>query len=297
MYDRVTAGGWGFGGGRSSEQQVGAATGIVWSKDGYIITNAHVVFNEDAGQVYGRIKVTLYNEEEYDAEVVGYDRKTDLAVIKVQADNLQPAEFGQSTQLRLGQRVVVLGNNASYGWSVTQGVISGLARDVYEETAYAIKCLQTDAVINFGNSGGPLINTSGQVVGINSAKIVQTGYEGLGFSIPIEEARPILENLITNGYVKGRVMLGITGNTVTTSGYEGFRIQEISPDSPMADTNARAGDIITHVNDVRVKSYVELSTELNKNKVGDKVKITLMRVLDGGATEPVNVTVTLMEAR
>ena len=298
MYDKVSSGGWPGMGGGSTEQQVGAATGIVWSKDGYIITNAHVVYNDDRGQVYSRIKVTLWNGKEYEATVVGYDTHTDLAVIKVTADDLVPAVFGKSTQLQLGERVVVLGNNASYSWSVTQGIISGLARDVYEETAFSIKCLQTDAVINPGNSGGPLLNTSGQVVGINSAKIVQEGYEGIGFSIPIEEARPILESLIKNGYVKGRVMLGITGQTVTAEGYEGFRIEKINNDSPMKNTEAKQGDIITHVNGVRVKKYAELSAELNKHADGDTVVITIMRVdTFSGSSTSKDISVKLIEAK
>ncbi|MBO5797936.1 MAG: trypsin-like peptidase domain-containing protein [Clostridia bacterium] len=162
-----------FFGQSAEETEAGEATGIVWTADGYIITNAHCVYNESAGRPYSRIEVELYDGTVFEnATVIGYDTTTDLAVIRVNAKTLTPATFGDSDALQLGDRVLALGNNSGLGWTVTGGMVSGLARDVYEETNYAIKCLQVDAVINPGNSGGPLLNSSGQVIGINSAKIV-----------------------------------------------------------------------------------------------------------------------------
>ncbi len=281
----------------SLEQVAGVASGIIWTKDGYIITNAHCVYNEKTSSTYSRIAVTLYDGTEYEnAQIVGYDVTTDLAVIRVEADDLTPADFGNSDALQLGDRVVVLGNNSGLGWSVTEGCVSGLARDVYEETNYAIKCLQTDATINPGNSGGPLLNTSGQVVGINSAKIVAEGYEGLGFSIPIKEATPILENLVEYGYAKGRVKLGITGRTISFTGFEGFQIESIAEDSSLAGTGAKSGDIITHVNGVRVKSYEEMRNELTKHAVGEQVTLTLLRVESAGRSNSFDVRVRLLES-
>ena len=194
-------------------------------------------------------------------------------------------------------RVIALGNAGGLEWSASQGIVSGLARDVYEDTGYSIKCLQTDAAINPGNSGGPLINNQGQVVGVNSAKIAAEGYEGLGFSIPISEAKPIVDDLLKYGKVKGRVMLGITGTEVTTPGYEGFMINSINDDSVLQGTNAQAGDIITHVNGTRVTSYTAMRTELTKYNVGDTITLTLMRVESRtGQTVSFNVECVLAES-
>ena len=255
--------------------QSGTASGIIWTTDGYIITNCHVVYNEDTGKVYDRVDVELYDGTTYEgAEIIGYDQYTDLAVIKVDATDLQAAEFGDSSQLQLGDKVVAIGNAGGLNWTVTQGIVSGLARDVYEDTGYAIKCLQVDAAINPGNSGGPLLNSLGQVVAINSAKITAEGYEGLGFSIPISEAQDILNDLVKYGYVKGRVMLGITGRSLYGTG---FRIEAINSDSCLAGTEAQVGDIITAINGTQIADYEALQTELSKYSVGDTVELTLLR--------------------
>lgn len=262
-------------GGNSQLTQAGSASGIIWTADGYIITNCHVVYNEDTGKFYDRVDVELYDGTVYEgAEVVGYDQYTDLAVIKIDATGLTPAEFGDSSQLQLGDKVVAIGNAGGLNWTVTQGIVSGLARDVYEDTGYAIKCLQVDAAINPGNSGGPLMNSQGQVVAINSAKIAASGYEGLGFSIPINEAKEILDDLVKYGYVKGRVMLGITGRSLNGVG---FRIEAINSDSCLAGTEAQVGDIITAVDGVAVVDYESMRTELSKHSVGDSVELTLLR--------------------
>ncbi len=296
MYMTVSSG---YFASSEEEMQAGEATGIVWTADGYIITNAHCVYSEDYGRVFSRIEVELYDGTLFStATVVGYDTTTDLAVIRVDSTELTPAQFGDSNALRLGDRVLALGNNSGLGWTVTGGMVSGLARDVYEETNYAIKCLQVDAVINPGNSGGPLLNSSGQVVGINSAKIVAEGYEGLGFSIPINEAKKVLQDLVSYGYVKGRVMLGIEGYTFDTyRGYEGFYISVIGKNSCFVGTDTQVGDIITHINDVRVKSYAEMREQLTSYAVGDTVTVTLMRIRRNNPTvETVTVSITLMES-
>lgn len=299
MYEQVRSGFGGFGGSdNASIQQTGVSSGIIMTSDGYIITNEHCVINEDTNQPYARIDVTTYDGTVYeDAQIIGSDKDTDLAVIKITAANLQEAEFGDSSQLAMGDRVIALGNAGGLEWSASQGIVSGLARDVYEDTGYSIKCLQTDAAINPGNSGGPLINNQGQVVGVNSAKIAAEGYEGLGFSIPISEAKPIVDDLLKYGKVKGRVMLGITGTEVTTPGYEGFMINSINDDSVLQGTNAQAGDIITHVNGTRVTSYTAMRTELTKYNVGDTITLTLMRVESRtGRTVSFNVECVLAES-
>ncbi len=288
-----------YGFGAETLTQVSAATGIVMTKDGYVITNWHVVIDEETGKAFDRIDVTTYDGTLYeDATVIGADESTDLAVIKIDAKNLSPAEFGDSSKLIMGARVITLGNAGGLQWSASQGIVSGLARDVYDDTGYSIKCLQTDAAINPGNSGGPLLNNRGQVVGINSAKIAADGYEGLGFSIPINEAKAIIDDLTKYGYVRGRVELGITGYAVNNAVYKGFVIGSITKTSSLADTSARVGDLITAVDGVKIDGYGALRSELAKHKAGDTVTLSLLR-LDSrsGQENTFTVTCTLKESK
>jgi serine protease Do len=279
-----------------------AASGIVMTEDGYIITNSHCVYNSDTKTEYARIDVTMYDGTVYEsATIIGYDPSTDLAVIKVDATGLTAAEFGDSSAVEVGDRVVTLGSTQGGSivmqWSASQGILSGQARDVYEDTGYTIKCLQVDAAINPGSSGGPLLNMYGQVVGINSAKIVLSGYDRLGFSIPINEAKTIIDDLVKYGYVKGRVSLGVAGQSVTSVGYEGYMIQSISSDSSFVGTSVQVGDIITYVDDVRVTDYSTLRAELVKHSVGDTVKLTLLRVnTQTRTTSTIEVSVVLGES-
>lgn len=302
MYEKVES----YFGADESYQEAGGASGIVMTEDGYIITNRHCVINEDSADQhqYGRIDVTMHDGTVYeDVEVIGTDKYTDLAVIKVNATGLKRAEFGDSSDIYLGDRVVAIGNAGGMQWTVTQGILSGVGRDVYDDTDYAIKCLQVDAAINPGNSGGPLFNAYGQVIGINSAKMrTEYGYEGLGFAIPINEAKPVIDDLLKYGYVKGRVMLSITGTAFPTTGYEGydagFRIVSINADSVFQGTSVRVGDVITHIAGVRVKDASELSAELSKHQVGEQVEITLYRINSGSRQQTsFTVTVTLAESR
>lgn len=286
-----------FNFGESNLTEVAGSTGIVMKKNGYIITNRHCVINEQTGKKYDRIDVTTYDGKTYEnAMVVGSDEATDLAVIKVDATNLTPAKFGDSDELAVGARVVALGNAAGLSWTATQGIVSAKARDVYDDTGYAIKCLQVDVPINNGNSGGPLLNKQGLVVGINSAKIAASGFEGLGFSIPINEAKAIVDNLLKHGYVKGRVALGITGQTVSSGAYKGFMIVSIEEGSALQGTKAMAGDLIVGVDNVTVTDYGTLRSELAKHKVGDKVKLKMLRSDQRtGQVSTLYVTVTLKE--
>lgn len=278
MYSSSTNTGFPFGQTTEQEVQAGSASGIVMTADGYIITNCHCVLNESTNKVFTRIDVKTYDGKVYEnAKIIGYDSSTDLAVIKVAATDLKPAEFGNSDALKMGNKVVAIGNSGGLGFSTTQGIVSGLARDVYEDTGYAIKCIQIDAAINPGNSGGPLFNAAGQVIAVNSAKIAASGYEGIGFSIPINEAKIIIDDILKNGYVTGRVALGITGQTYSDSYYHGFLIYSIEDDSPLKNTDVQRGDLITAVDGVAVKSYAELRTELAKHKVGDIITLTLLR--------------------
>lgn len=293
----ITYGGFSFGNSKE-ESKLGTASGIVMSKDGYIITNAHVVLNENTNEVHTRIEVVLYSGATYTAKVIGYDEDTDLAIIKVEANNLKPASFGNSDAVSIGDRVVTIGNSGGLEWSASQGIISGLKRDVYDETGYSIQCLQIDAVINPGNSGGPLLNNKGEVIGINSAKIVYSGIEGLGFSIPIKEAKSILDDFIKFGHVTGRVELGISGYTVTQAGYEGFLVYEINADSCLQGTSIQQYDIITGINGTDISNRTELRNQLSKYKPGDTVTLSMLRITNRstGETETFNVQVTLKES-
>ena len=231
-----------------SLEAAGYGSGIIISDDGYIVTNAHVIEGAEA------VKVVLYNEEEYEAEVIGSDIQTDIAVLKIDAENLVEVELGDSSQLEIGETVYALGNpgGLSLQSSFTDGMISGLDRVINVESSYYMSVIQTSAAINPGNSGGALINEYGQVVGITSAKIISTDYEGIGFAIPTETAKPLIEDIIKNGYVSGRAMIGInviTIDSVTARYYdvpEGVQIIEINPDGSLYGTEVKDGDIITH---------------------------------------------------
>lgn len=289
----------GFYFGESNLTEAAAASGIVMTKDGYIITNRHCVINEETGKPYDRVDVTTYDGKTYEAaEIIGTDEATDLAVIKVDAKNLTPAQFGDSDELAVGARVVALGNAAGLSWTATQGIVSAKARDVYDDTGYAIKCLQVDVAINSGNSGGPLLNKQGMVVGINSAKIAATGYEGLGFSIPINEAKAVIDSLLKNGYVKGRVALGITGQTIDSGEYKGFMIASIESGSCLEGTAAQVNDLIVAVDGVTVTDYGTLRAELAKHDVGDRVTLKLLRSdRRTGQVSSLTVTVNLKEQK
>ena len=197
----------------------GSGSGIIMSSDGYIITNAHVVSMPDGSAANG-LEVVLSDGTRLEAWLVGADSRTDLAVIKVDATDLPYAEFGNSDQMEIGETVIAIGSpgGEDLSSSVSQGIISGLNRQIKTSSeGYSINCIQTDAAINPGNSGGPLVNQFGQVIGINSAKLVDTQYEGIGFAIPMNDAKPIIDQLITYGRVTDRARLGITGVAITYS--------------------------------------------------------------------------------
>lgn len=256
----------------------GQGSGIILSEDGYIITNAHLVTDAVS------FEVVLPDGESYRAEVVGTDPRNDLAVLKVNAQGLTCAEFGNSDQTEVGERVCVIGNPGGLRFqnSLTVGYVSALNRSVYINN-YTINCIQTDAAINPGNSGGPLINAYGQVIGISSAKIALEEYEGICFAIPISEAMPILRQLIAEGKVTGRAMLGITASAVKASEAEfyeiplGLWVQSVVPGADIARKGVREGDIITHINNQPVYSLDACSNILKEYSPGDTVAVTIFR--------------------
>lgn len=252
-------------------------SGIIFSQDGYVITNAHVIGNSKTAYA---IRVVTSDGKVYKAGVVGYDSRTDIAVLKMDdAKGLTPATFGDSSQLEVGQDIIVVGNpgGLDYQNTTTKGVISALDRKL--STSSLTKYIQTDAAINPGNSGGPLVNYYGQVVGITTSKIVSETYEGMGFAIPSQTVKSIVDTLVKNGYVEGRVKIGISGIAVTSdqaSNYnipQGIYVQSIVSGGPCDGTSLKEGDIITEVDGETITSFADVYAILETHKPGDKIKV------------------------
>ena len=269
----------------NKEEESGSASGIVMSQDGYIITNAHAVVSSDKKHICQSVQVHLSDGEIFTAQVVGVDTVTDIAVLKISANGLKVAPFGNSDNLKVGQRAVAIGNpiGLELAGSVTQGIISGVSREIQNDST--VKYIQTDAPINPGNSGGALINKYGQVIGINTAKI--QSFEGIGFAIPINEAKPIIDDIIQNGYVTDRARIGITyqlvqQDIIDTMGIPaGMRVVSVSEDTDAYRKGLKAGDIITHINGVEVESTEQVANMIKEKKAGDSLDLTVYRVEKG----------------
>ena len=256
----------------------GTGSGVIMTEDGTIMTNAHVVSGAQS------ITVRVMDGTEYEATLLGMDEKTDLAVIKIDATGLTPAEFGDSSSIVQGEIAVAIGNplGLAFEGSVTQGIISAVSREI-EVDGRTMTYIQTDAAINPGNSGGALVNGSGQVIGINSVKVSSSDVEGLGFAIPISVALPIAEQLTTYGYVTGRPSIGIGGEDVTDYMVYYYRIPRgvlvglVTPDSGAETGGVEVGDVIVGLNGVSVSSMDELTNEKDKFSPGDTVTLTVYR--------------------
>ncbi|MDE5569194.1 MAG: trypsin-like peptidase domain-containing protein [Ruminococcus sp.] len=248
---------------------LGTGSGVILTNDGYIVTNAHVL---DAN---GYHDVHTADDKIYSAKVIGRDSKTDIAVLKVNADNLSPAILGDSDEVMVGEQVIAVGNPAGLSNTVTDGIVSAVNRKVRSDTTgFEMNCIQTNADISPGNSGGALVNMYGQVIGITSSKYASTLYEGLGFAITINEAKPIIEELINNGFIGGRFRIGITlisMNDISSlyaiqdelglelpEDFSGIYINDISEDCDIANTELKKGDFITEINGIPVSTYDEL---------------------------------------
>lgn len=261
-----------------SEQEAGSGSGIIISSDGYIVTNSHVI--EGASAIY----VVLNNGENYSARVVGMDTKTDIAVIKIDAKNLAKAELGKSSDLKVGELAVAIGNplGLEFQGSVTAGVISALDRSM-EVDGRKYTLVQTDAAINPGNSGGPLVNKYGYVIGINTVKISSSATEGMGFAIPIDIALPIIEELIEKGYVSGRPQIGIEIINITEAmsmQYNvpvGVYVVNVVFGSAAEKAGIKSGDIIIKADGISVSTAEMLNDVKDKYKVGDTLTLTIVR--------------------
>ena len=269
-----TFGTYSYWGRQIENQELGSGSGIIYSEDGYIITNYHVIENATS------VQVTLGDEQQYDATIVGSDPNSDLAVLKIDATGLPAATFGDSDELRIGELVVAIGNPLGYENTVTDGIVSGLNRQLNDYTDN-MTLIQTNAAINSGNSGGALANSRGEVIGINSAKLVASNAEGMGFALSINQVKPVVEELITKGHVS-RPYLGVSINSQyqvdeeTAEKYEipmGIQVAEVVPGSPASKAGLRAGDIIYKVNDTLIQSFDDLSDIISASHVGDELRI------------------------
>ncbi len=291
----------------------GEGTGIIMSEeDGYtyILTCAHVISESGA-----TIMIQTDDKSEYSADIVGYDKKTDVGVLSVKATGLKVAEFGDYTQCSVGETVYAIGNpgGSEFAGSFTRGMISAIDRPITSSSSsgYTMDCIQHDAAINPGNSGGALVNALGQVIGINSIKIVDEEYEGMGFAIPITVAKEIVDDLIKNGYVANRPALGIT--YATLSQYPAYAmyasikglpngsiiIAEINPNGALADTDAQVGDIITHVDGKALDTSSVLLDAIHNSRVGDTLELTIERVdfNNNYKSQTITVRATLVEEK
>jgi len=257
----------------------GYGSGVIYDKSGLIVTNNHVV--DGASEII----VSLADGRSAQGKVLGADAATDLAVVKIELDNLPVAEFGDSSTVQVGEPAIAIGNplGMEFRGSVTVGIISALNRSV-EIGEKKFTLFQTDAAINPGNSGGALVNADGEIIGINSAKIGVSNVEGMGFAIPINSVKPIIKELAS----KGRIAHPYVGASLIDKDiakhygfdmdlHDGLFIMKLSKGGPLARAGARTGDIITEFNGVKVQTVAALRDEIAKKKVGDQVNITVLR--------------------
>lgn len=291
-----------------SGQLSGEGSGILWGEDStgtytYVVTCAHVI--NESGVTYG---VLLLNGKTYEAELVATDTRTDIGVLRIKATGLPLAEIGDSSTLKVGEPIYAIGNpgGSEYFGSITDGIVSAIDRSV--SATYTMTCIQHNAAINPGNSGGALVNTAGQIVGINSSKIASTEYEGMGFAVPTSIAQSVVESLIKYNYVPNRPKLGIQYSEV--SAYQLYSmvvsikglpqgslvIAGISADSSLADTQAQVGDLIIAVNGKDMDDSSVLLDLIDTGAVGDTLTLTLCRIEQRTyKTETFDVTIKLIE--
>lgn len=258
-------------------------SGIIYSEDGYIITNYHVI-ESAINNEKALVEVSLPNDDtKYEAKVIGGDQTTDLAVIKIDKTGLTKAELGESSKLEVGEMAVAIGNplGEEFAGSVTVGYISALNRQITAD-GRTYNLIQTDAAINPGNSGGALVNSTGKIIGINTVKISVTGVEGLGFAIPIDDALPIIKELIENGKIV-RPYIGVSGidldeNTAKRNNLvQGIYVAQVLNGSPAKEAGLQRGDVIVKIEGTEVKTMEELNKVKNTKKIGDTITLTVNR--------------------
>lgn len=296
-----------FGNRGQSQTATATGSGIIISEDGYILTNNHIVStsssssNSSSNNYYSvseaeKVTVTLFNDDKtYDAKIVGTDEQTDLAVIKIEKTGLPKAEFADSDNIKVGEFAMAVGNPLGMQSSITCGVVSAVNRKITDSDGKEFTLIQTDAAINAGNSGGALVNSQGQVIGINTLKLQGTGIEGMGFAIPINSTTDITSQLIQYSKVK-RPYIGITGmdlseNTAKANNLvKGIYVKAIDDFSAAEKAGVKIGDVIIEADGTKISTMDELNSIKNKHSIGDEMKIKVNR--DGQEKE---LTLTLGE--
>ncbi|WP_273399820.1 S1C family serine protease [Traorella massiliensis] len=257
----------------------GAGSGVVFSDAGLIVTNHHVIDGAD------EIKVRLTNGDEYDAELIASDAQSDLAVLRIDAENLTPVVLGDSDTLNVGESVIAIGNPlGSLGGTVTEGILSAKDREITID-GQSMTLLQTSAAINPGNSGGGLFNSKGELIGVVNAKSSGSDIEGLGFAIPINIAKSVVNDLVENGKVSGRITLGITYYEISsiTQAMEhgvnvlGLLVSEVTSNSNAAAAGIQANDVIVEADGEQVTTSDDLRSALSSHKIGDTMTFTVVR--------------------
>lgn len=286
---------------RNKSTATAAGSGIIISEDGYILTNNHIVNSSSTSYYYelgkaNKVTVTLYNDStKYDATIVGTDSQTDLAVIKIEKNGLKAAELGDSDAVQVGEFAMAIGNPLGLTDSVTAGIVSAVNREVSDQDGNSYVAIQTDASINSGNSGGALVNSRGQVIGVNTLKLSGTGVEGVGFAIPINSTKEIYEQLIQYNKVK-RPYIGIGEFDLDEQTAEdnnlvvGIYIKTIEDFSAGEKAGLKIGDVIVEVDGTKVTKMDELNAIKNQKQIGDTLKLKVFR--EGKEKE---ITVTLQE--
>ncbi len=297
----------------ASNQKAGEGSGIIVGEDAsgtytYVLTAAHML--SDKGTSFA---VQFTDGKEVEAELVGYDTKTDVGVVKVKATGYTAAEFGNSDKLVVGQKVYAIGNpgGAEFFGSFTSGIIGAIDRPVgRSNSSYDLECIQHNAAINPGNSGGALVNEYGQVIGLNSSKIAAEDYEGMGFAVPSNTVLEVYEELIEHGYVTNRPAIGITyfavANDYTYASiawrnslpYGSIVIQGISTNSSLNDTDVRKGDLIVAADGEKLETTDVLLEKIENSKIGDTLKLTIVRLNNNGSiARTFDVTIKLVESQ
>jgi len=271
-----------FGNGAQQYQQplMPVGSGVCISSDGYIVTNNHVVSNSDY------IEVVLDDKRIFTAKIIGADPSTDIALLKIDADNLSFIPYGNSDELKVGEWVMAVGNPFNLTSTVTAGIVSAKARDINISSPYSIESfIQTDAAVNPGNSGGALVNTNGELVGINTAIASQTGnYIGYSFAVPVNIVKKVVADLLEFGEVQraylGINIISIDQQLASQKGInqtQGVYIEEVYPKGAAADAGIIKGDVIVGVNEFQIKDIPQLHEQLTKYRPGDKIKMQIIR--------------------
>ena len=286
----ITTNFWGY-----RTQSAASGSGFIITDDGYILTNYHVIEDSDT------VTVTLYDGTSYDARIVGYDENNDIAVLKVEAEDLVPVVLGNSDDIRVGDTVIAIGNPlGELTFSLTSGSVSALDRAITMESGITMDLLQTDCAINSGNSGGALFNLHGEVIGITNAKYSGSGsgtsIDNIGFAIPINQVRGIVSSIIENGYIV-KPYIGVSVMDVSTEAQNfglpaGAAVAEVTEGAPADEAGLRANDIITAVNGTEISGSGDLVDVVSEAAVGDELKLSVYR-----QGENIELTVTVGEQR